>query len=189
MITINLLPEEFRAKKKVTHEIPVLKYFFIGGAIFILLTLVFFVDFLMVSAKLGRLNGHWKKIQPQYQTLTQLQSEVEGPLKQEKDFMVSSVATLRPLVYILQWCSEFLPDTAWLTEMKMERKTDGDNFLLRGLALSSKQSSSIESIQNYLHQLKEKMPEANLSLTTTRQTLEGADVTEFIANFHWGGQK
>ena len=70
----------------------------------------------------------------------------------------------------------------------MERKQDGGRLFIKGLSLPSKEKSSIEAIEIYLHQLKEKIPDANLSLTTTRQTIEGTELTQFTANFAWGGQ-
>ena len=100
--------------------------------------------------------------------------------------MEQYVTTQRPLTHKLSWVSEFLPETAWLLEVKLERKGNSENFFIKGVALPSKTNSSIAQIETYLHDLKNKMAGANLSLTTTRQKLEGVDVTQFVANFQWG---
>ena len=189
MITINLLPEELRVAPKKKIEIPALKIVVTSAVLFVLLTLIFYVDFLMVSAKWSKLQKKWKTVEPQFKLLNELQKEVEGDLKQEKEFMEKYVVAPRPFTHIAKWSSELLPDSAWLTELKMERAEEGGNILVKGLTLPSKAKSSIEVIEDYLNALKAKMPDASLSLTTARQTVEKVELTEFIANFTWGKKK
>ena len=186
MIAINLLPDEFRAVERKTLKLPFLKYAVIGGVIFSLITAGLYVDFLAASIKLGRIQKEWEKIQPQFQVLNQLRGEVEGTLKQEKDFMQTFVTSQRSLTRLIMWVSELLPETAWLVEIQMERAGEGDHFLVKGLSLPTKEKSSIEQIEIFLQRMKEKLPDAKLSLTTTRQTLEGVELTQFVANFDWG---
>ncbi len=188
MITINLLPDEFRVKAKTSIKIPGLQIGIGAGLILALVTAIFYVDFLMVTSRYGKMNKKWKEIQPEYQALTQLQNEVDGKLKQEKIFMENFVTSQNALTHLLTWSSEYLPEAAWLTEIKLQRKGEGGVFLLKGLALSIAKQSSIEQIETYLHEFKRKMPDANLSLTTTRQTLEGIELTQFISNFEWGSK-
>lgn len=189
MIQINLLPEELREKKKNVERVPLTKIGIGVGVFMTLLTIGFYIDFLFSSVKCRTLEQTWEKAQPESGGLTQLQSEVEGILKQEKEFMERFVTTPRPLTHILMWVNEFLPERAWLVEFKLEREEEGGNILVKGLALSSKTQSSIEQIEAYLQKLKEKMPETQLSLTTIRQTFEGVELTQFIANFDWGKKK
>ena len=186
MITINLLPEEMLASKTKGHKIPVRKVGAGAGILFAVLTVCFYVDFLVASVRLRKLESQWNTLQPQSLGLKKLQGEVEGELKSERDFLKGSVTAEKPLTHLLLWVSEFLPESAWLTELQLDRAGEGGEFLVKGLCLPSKGRSSIEQIETYLHQLKGKMPDAVLSLTTTRQKIEGAELTQFTAHFGWG---
>ncbi len=188
MITINLLPQEFRPQLKSEQRIPYLKIAAICGILFAVLTIYFYVDLLLANAKLKRIQAAWAKIQPQSIALKKLEDTVEKTLNPEKNFLEGFVTVQKPLTLFMVWASELLPDGVWLTEFSMERKQEGGHLFIKGLALPSKEKSSIESIEIYLHQLKEKIPDANLSLTTTRQTLEEKELTQFTAHFDWGGK-
>lgn len=189
MIQINLLPEEFRVKEKKGVSLPALKIVVGVSSIFILLTVIFYVDFILSTFKLRRLEAKWKEIQPQSRVLEQLRSEVEGDLKKEYDFMKSFVTTERPLANILVWASEFLPPTAWLTEVNLQHSKEAETLLIKGLCLPSKEKSSIEYIEDYLNHLKGKMPDAAITLTTNQQKMSDVEITQFIANFDWGGAR
>ena len=190
MITINLLPEELRTHEKKIGKIPGLEIGLGLGALFLIVTAFFYVDLIGSKHKLKKLETEWAAIQPHYQRLNQLQQEVETVLKPEKAFLEQFVTTQTPLTHRLTWVSEFLPGTAWLTEIKLEHKAEeGESFFIKGLALPSKEKSSIAQIETYLNDLKKKMADANLSLTTTRQKLEGVDLTQFVANFQWASKK
>ena len=186
MITINLLPQEFRIQAKSEHSLPYLKIAAVCGILFSLVTVYFYVDLLVAKAQLKKIRGEWSQIQPKSAELKKLEDEVEKTLKPEKVFLESFVTAQRPLTSFLVWAGELLPETVWLTEFQMERKGEGGRLFIKGLALPSKEKSSIEAIEIYLHQLKEKIVDGNLSLTTTRQTLEGKELTQFLANFEWG---
>ncbi len=190
MITVNLLPEEFRIKKKKVSG-PKPSYFKLavgGGILFAILSLYFFGDFLFASARLKKLEGQWLTVKPQAAELTALQAEVDTTLKPEKDFLAGFVTTGNPLTYMMQWCSEFLPPSGWVSQLRLERKGEGGEILVKGYCLGNKEKSSIEQIEMFLHQMKEKMPDAKLSLTTSRQKFEGVELTQFIATFVWEKQ-
>lgn len=188
MITINLLPQEFRVQPKSESNIPYVKIAIAAAVVFALLTLYLYGDLLFARTQLKKVQAEWAKVQPESLELKKLEDEVEKTLRPEKIFLESFVTAQKPLTLFMRWVSEFLPDSVWLTEFRMERKQDGGHFFIKGLALPSKEKSSIEAIEIYLHQLKEKIPEAHLSLTTTRQTLEGTELTQFTANFSWDGK-
>ncbi len=186
MIAINLLPEELRIKEKKIPKIPALKIAAGVGVVFVLLTLIFYIDFLMAKSKLGKLEKEWQTIQPQHQKLISLEQEVETKLKPENQFLNRFVTADRPLTHMMNWANEFLPSTMWLIEFKLERVGEGGKLFVKGLALPSKDKSSIEFIETYVHQLKEKITNANLSLTTTRQKIKNVELTQFIATYDWG---
>lgn len=186
MIRVNLLPEEFRVVKKDPQHLRYLAYGVLGIGLFLLITAGLFVDFLIVSNKNAQIEREWKNIQPQFDELNKLRSEVEGNLRKEKDFVEQFITSDRPLTHLLTWASELLPETCWLQEMQLTRKKNGGDFLLKGLAFPSKENTSIAQIENYLQGIKEKMPDVKLSLMTTRQQMEGTDLTQFTANYRWG---
>ena len=189
MIFINLLPEEFRVVVKPKQDVPVKKLASVAGLIFLLLTVYFYIDYFIAKGKLSKMEVSWQKVQPQSLELSALEQEVQYKLKPEKAFLEKFVTTDRPLTHLLAWASEYLPESAWLSELTMERKGEAGRFFVKGLALPSKESSSIEFIEAYLHSLKKEMPDADLSLTTTRRKMEGVELTQFIANFKWGEEK
>ncbi len=186
MITINLLPEEFRVREKIHINIPWLPAVIGAAGIFLLLTGFFYVDYWLSKAKLSRVNKEWEVIQPQSQRLQQLEQEVETKLKPENVFLNSFVTAEKPLTNMLLWVSEYASATMWLVEFKMERVGEGGKLYVKGLTLPSKEKSSIEFIESYLHELKKQMPDADLSLTTSRQKIKEVELTQFIATFEWG---
>ncbi len=185
MIEINLLPPEFVLAKKEAAKPPYYQMALVGGILFFILTMFFYFSFLSGRDRLKKLDVEWQMIQPEYRVLTQLQKDLDGNVKVEKEFMQRFVTTQRPLTNVLGWLSEYLPSTAWLAEVRLGREGASENLFIRGLATPSRDRSSIEQIEEYLHQLKVQMPDARLSLTTTRQKIEGNEITQFIANFTW----
>ena len=189
MIEINLLPIELRKKEVSRKSVPWQKGLLAAVVLFVLVTLVLYVNLFSLKGRLGELEKRWVDIQPQYQELTSLQSTVEGQLTQEKDFMVRFVTSEQPLTYLMMWISEYLPEGAWLTSLELERDGEATSIEIQGLALSTSEKSSIEQIEQYLQNLKGQMPGSKLSLTTTRQIQEGVELTHFSANFMWGNEE
>ena len=187
MIGINLLPPEFRVQKRQTsvQRIPIKKLGLGGGILLILLTFIFYIDYMIVSHKNDKLQKDWQTIQPQAVVLNQLRFQVEGQLKPEKEFIERFITSSRPLTYIMMWVTEFLPETIWLTEFKLDQDAKGTHMILKGLCLPSKAKGSIEEIEAYLQQVKAKMPDAGFNLTTNRELIQHVQLTEFTAAFDW----
>lgn len=186
MIKINLLPEEFRIQETRRDYGQYIKIAVAAFVFFILLTIFFYVDFILSSARLGKVEKKWSELQPQFNELNLLQKEVDGAMKQEREFMQQFVTTERPLTTVLEWTSELLPQTAWLIEIKVTQEKGVVNFLLKGLCLPAKGKTSIEQIDQYLQDLKKKMPDVRLSLQTTRNQIGEIEMTQFTSNFQWG---
>jgi hypothetical protein len=188
MIEINLLPNEFKIKGKSTANLPYLQIAAILCVVFILATAFLYLDFYKVKSSMRKIDIEWKKIQPEFKKLSKLQMDLDGNVKVEEAFMEKFVTTQKPLTHILIWLSEALPSSAWLSEVKLDRTGDGEMLLIKGLVLPTDKKSSIELIEDYLHQINFKMPEARLTLTTSRQTIEKTEVTQFTAAFSWGAK-
>ncbi|MBI3314152.1 MAG: hypothetical protein HYZ83_07960 [Candidatus Omnitrophica bacterium] len=188
MIQINLLPEEFRVREKKTSKIPVVKIAVGIGIFTAVLTGIFYLDFLIGSAQLGKLEKRWNQVQPEALSLNQLRNDVEVILKPEKEFFEQYVDTSTSLTSLMMWVNQVLPEAAWLTELKLEYGEKGVEFLIKGLCLSTKDKSGIEQVETFAQALKAKMPHANLNLTTTRQELEGNQLTQFTILFNWKNQ-
>ncbi|MBI3306215.1 MAG: hypothetical protein HYZ84_00210 [Candidatus Omnitrophica bacterium] len=188
MIRVNLLPEEFRIAEKKKPPIPYVKIAVGVGVLFVVLTGIFYLDYLVALAQRGQVQKQWLKIQPEALSLNQLRNDVEGVLKPEKEFFEKYVDTSTSLTNLMMWISQFLPETAWLTELKLEYNEKEVEFLVKGLCISTKDNSSIEQIEKYTQQLNSKIPYAMLNLTTTRQEFEGQQLTQFIIQFSWKNQ-
>ncbi|MBU3758801.1 MAG: hypothetical protein FGM27_02600 [Candidatus Omnitrophica bacterium] len=186
MIEINLLPEDLRIEEKEpAPEVPIVKI--LAGAVvfFVLLTCFFYWEYLNARAVLRKTETHWQSLSAQSGALTKLQNDVEKNLRQEKDFFSKFVASDMSLTRQLVWIADSLPESAWLTTVRMENNLKNRSLVVRGLCLPSKKSSSIILIEAYLNSLKSKMIGAKLSLTTSRQVVASAEVTEFTAIFSW----
>src|SRR5690349_2231669 len=164
MIRINLLPEEFRIHDKVQTQIPAMKIAVGAGVFFVILTVWFYIDFLIAQGKVTKVKEQWAILQPQSASLKQLETEVETVLKPQNQFLNRYVTAAQPLTHVLSWLSESLPEKAWLTEVKLEREGEGARLFVKGLALPTKEKSSIEQIESYLHDLKKNIPDTNLNL-------------------------
>lgn len=187
MIKINLLPPEYRIRDRGASQSAAYRAGFAACLLFALLSFYFYMEYRNLKSEFTVLSAQWAKIQPDSQNIDSLELEVQETLKAERDFLANFVTTSVPLTSLLIAISEHLPETAWILELQMERKGDGGNLFLKGLALPSPEHSSIEEIEPYLHQLKAQMPGGQLRLTTTRLTTEGTELTQFIANFEWKG--
>lgn len=190
MIEINLLPEELRPrKKKEATRIPVAAIAMAAGALFAVLTVYFDLDFLAARSRMKTLEAQWQEVQPQALVLNQLKNEVENVLRPERDFLADHAAGEKILTSTWTWLSEYLPAHSWLTELKMIHDSQERSLVVKGLCLPSREKSSIEEIEGYLHQLKKKMKTAELSLTTSRQFIDQVELTHFTGIFQWPREK
>ena len=187
MIRINLLPPEL-CKTKTSFLFPFLKKkFFIGAGSFLAgLTFIFYVQYQVSSRTLKNFQSHWVFLQKDIQRVSDLQSKLESGSKKEKEFLERYVTSPLPLTVILNAINQFLPDSMWLIEMKVTRKPQENNLLLKGFSVPTNRSSSIQDIEKYLRDLKAVFPsQTELILTTSRQTKEDAELTLFTAVFKW----
>ncbi len=185
MLSINLLPRELRVKKKTAVTVPYMKFIIIAAAIFFFVTVSFYFDYLSSARELTEVERTWKTLQPQSLQLKSLEKDVETVIKPERNFLNRHVVTGKPMTGFLISLSQLLPETAWLTEVRMEQKEGDQSLFVKGIVLPSKMTSGIEAVEVYVHELQRMVPDAKLSLTTTRQKISQLEVTQFIANFEW----
>ena len=120
------------------------------------------------------------------ETIASLKSKIEEGSKKEKEFLEHHITSPFPTTSILTAVSELLPDSIWLVELKVSREAKENTFLLKGLSLPSPHYSSIQDIEKYLREIKERFPPATqLILTTSRQVKENQELTLFTAIFKW----
>ena len=189
MIKINLLPPEMRIEAKVKKKIsyaPFIRLAIIG---LVLLTGFFFVDFLESKKQFKVVAAQWQELSPQMAELKAMEAEIEGKLKTEKVFLESSVVSEFPVTTTLEYASELLPDRMWLTELKVEKEDISQELVLQGVSLPSDDKTSIQHIQDYLHNIRGKLPDEYMTLTTARQTQDDIEVTTFVSRIEWGGGK
>lgn len=185
MITINLLPEEFRVKEKAKLKIPGLPIILIFSGFFLIMTGILYLDYLHSNIRYAELQKEWGIIQPKSNQVKRVKDEIEKTIKAEEMFFNTSITTDKPITQVLSGLSENLPETAWLIELRVDRAADKVRIFLKGLVLPSEEKSSIELIENYLRQFKEEIGGAAMNLTTTRQKMGEANLTLFTANLEW----
>lgn len=187
MILINLLPPElrqgtgfhplFRDRRKVATG---------GGVLFVALTLIFYLQYQLSLKTVKELEGRWHSFQKDIQRVTEFEGTMERGARGEKRFLDQYVTSALPVTTILSAVSEFLPDSIWLVELKVSRQAKENTFLLKGFSLPFGHRSSIQDIEKYLRDIKEKFPpKTELILTTSRQTRENRELTLFTAIFKW----
>lgn len=189
MIKINLLPAQYRREKKNASPVPYLSVLFLVAGLFVLLTLFFFIDYLKVKTSHGVVSKEWQRFNPQMAQLKDLETKVETEMKNEKSFFENYVLNDKNSVTrMMIWASEYLPPQGWLTEVKMDREGEGYRLILQGMVYSSRAKTGIEQIEEFLNQLKAKLPKATLNLTTSKNVAKdkGSEGTSFVASFEMG---
>lgn len=187
MILINLLPPELRREKGIRPLLRDQRKIAVMGGIFLVgLTIVFYIQYQFGLRSLKGLQNRWYSFQKDVQRVTEIQKEMEKGVRGEKQFLDRYVTSSFPVTTILSAVSEFLPDSIWLVELKVSRQPKENTFLLKGFSVSFERRSSIQDIEKYLHDVKEKFPQkTELILTTSRQTKENRESTLFTAVFKW----
>lgn len=185
MILINLLPPELKNRQyKIIPSISPL----VIPLVFLVVCLTFWSYIVYQSGRqeVKILESRWESMTNDLRRVAQLKQDIEEKYKIERALLEKSVAPAFPNTAFLTETSALLPMTIWFLELKISRMEADNSFLLKGLSLPGKQNSSIQEVENYLRDLKEKLPEkAELSLTTTRQRSEGAELTLFTAIYTW----
>ncbi|MBI4115827.1 MAG: hypothetical protein HY447_04535 [Candidatus Omnitrophica bacterium] len=187
MISVNLLPVEFRKRKEIHFVgLPNKKVGKIVGGIFITLTAIFYVQFWINLATYKQLEKSWPVLQTDQARVFKLRSEIDKGSKNEKTFLDSYITSSYATTSLLTAVSETLPDSIWLVEMKFARNPNENALVLKGLSRVSKKHSSIQDIEKYLRDLKRRFPQGtSLILTTSRQSRENVELTLFTAVFKW----
>jgi Tfp pilus assembly protein PilN len=189
MITINLLPPEYRRAKKSTSVVPYLPLAVLFMILFFILTLFFYADYLKVRKAYKAVHKEWLQLRPQMQELKALESKVEVELRGEKEFYEKYILNTDSMTRIMQLASEYLPPRMWLTELKVGRNKDGGRIVLQGVSLPYSRGSAIEQIEEYTKKIKEALPKSELSLTTAKQEeRKSSEGTTFTATYEWGGK-
>lgn len=187
MILINLLPPELR--KKRYSQLAVLRdrrFILVVSAVFSFLTLLFYLQYQIDLGNLRVLRDKWQLIEKDVQRVAELKKTMEEGSTKERVFLEQHVTTPFPVTAILSAVSVFLPDSIWLVELKITRKPAENSLLLKGLSLPNVRRSSIQDIEKYLRDLKEKFPPGTeLILTTSRQVKDSRELTLFTAVFKW----
>lgn len=188
MILVNLLPPDLR--KETAGYAPLRRAPFIakmGGVLFIVLTVIFYAQYLMDLRGLHLLQKRWGTIQRDVKRIDKIKTEMEGAGSNgEKDFIERYVVSPYSLTRILSSLSELIPDSIWLVEMRALRQPSANTLVLKGVSRALQGQSTVQEIERYLRALRERTPPGtNLVLTTTRQGQERAELTLFTAVFKW----
>lgn len=187
MIRVNVIPAEFRQEgSRARRVLPSQKIFRVAGIIFLALTSIFYIQYWIDGRRSAQLQGEWARVQQDVRRIEQIRKEMEGGAKAESIFLEKHVLSSFPATNVLNWVSEFIPEGAWLTEMRLTRHPTENGLILKGVAIASRSQSSVQKIEAFLRMLKEKFPsDTKLILTTTREQKERRELTLFTAAFKW----
>jgi len=186
MITINLLPEEYREVKRPSSALPYISLAIQAGALFLLLTLFFYADYLKARRAYDSVYAEWIQFGPQMRQLKELEKMVEVDMKAEKDFLVTTVLNTDPVTRVLQAVSDHLPPHGWLTELKIERAGGGGKLNMQGIVLSAGAKTGIEQIESFFQEVKARFPKADVTLTTSKVKDPKIAGTSFSTTITWG---
>lgn len=187
MISINLLPHEFRKVTVFTQRTWLRpRYMKLAGCIFVLITIIFYIQFLFYVKTYSGLQKKWPALYANAQRVAQIRNEVQGGIKSERDFIAQYLVSPLSTTVILSAISEFLPSSMWLVEVKLTRQPKENIFILKGLTHSEKGRTGMQEVEKYLKLVKEKFPpETRLTVTTSHQERERVELTFFTAIFKW----
>ncbi len=187
MILVNLLPPEFRKQTtRLGGTWPSQSLLKILGAGFLALTLFFYVQYLFEIREFKKLNKEWMGLQEEVRRVDQIKTDMESGSKGERTFLERYIASSFRTTAILSSVSQLIPDSIWLVEVKILRQPKENTLLLKGVSVPSREKSSVQAIEKYLKDLKEKFPSgAELVLTTSRQQKDRSELTLFTAVFKW----
>jgi len=187
MIKINLLPLELRKEKTNATRTPYIPLAILAGVLFLLLTFFFYGDYLRARSTYKRVRTEWSRLNPSMAQLKALENKVEVEMRGENNFLKKNVLNSEPITRILFWVSEFLPPKGWLTELKVERESEGCRLTLKGVVLASRTQTGIEQIEEYFLKLKSKLPpQTSVALTTSKDVKEKTGGIFFTAQLDWG---
>jgi len=190
MIRINLLPQELRKKQSTPSRLRLMPFVILGGVLFFLMTVFFYIDYLHVRSSYRSVRGEWARLNPLMAQLKALENKIEVEMRGEKEFLEKNILNKDSMTRILENASAFLPPKGWLTELQIERAGSGCLFVIRGVVLSTRAQTGIEQIEVYLQKLKAQLPrEATLELTTSKEISTKRQGTAFTAQFVWGAAK
>ncbi|HNX68759.1 MAG TPA: hypothetical protein PLL75_07305 [Candidatus Omnitrophota bacterium] len=189
MIRINLLPAEFRKTKGSASPVPYLSLAILAGGLFLLLTLFFYADYLKVKSSYAIVYTEWVRVSPEMAQLKKMETKVEAEMKAEKEFLEKNILNTDSMTGVMMEVSEHLPQQGWLTELKLERVPQGVAMNLKGKVLPSRALTGIEQIEQFLQQVKSRMPQAVPTLTTAKGDAKAEGATSFEADFKWGAAK
>ena len=200
MIKINLLPPAFRTVKKKKAKaraagsvkaggaltgLPWKTIGVVAGVLFFVATLYFDFDYIQVSKKMKTLNVDLATVQPQLQALKALEAEVTETLVPERDFLMTHMLNKAPITTVLQKMSEALPDGVWLQNFTINNSGKARSFNVQGLAINVENKTNIEQIEEFLQKLKEAIPNAQFTYSTSKQLFEKTPATAFSAEYKW----
>jgi len=187
VILINLLPAELRKESAARASLLQNKWLLNGLAVgFLLSTFFLHLQYQVVRVEHKRLLEEWAVLEKDSSRVTQLKTQIEQGAKSERDFLQNYVNSPFSTTMILSSVSQLLPLSVWLLELKVTRLGTENTFLLKGISLPGKQGTSIQDIEKYLSELKDKFPpRTEIVLTTSRQVKEDRELTLFTAVFKW----
>lgn len=155
MITINLLPTEFRRKIEKPQVISL--RFGMILACFVALLLWFGIAFMLGTShrELDNFSNEWKHLEIGAKEADRIMLDINQNYLERKKTCDLILAMDMSWAYVLNQVSDRLPDTAWLKRIKLSSTGLEDwEFLVKGMIKTSEKEPPIKVIGHYISSIK-----------------------------------
>ncbi len=158
MILINLLPAHLIPKKKTqTVSIPYRPILFGVFLIFLVISLFNLFFYVRIHKEKRQLGEQWKGLEGPYNEALALDQELGSSVLSEIDFYSTFVDPPLETAQVMNLASDFIPKSAWLSSLKVERKGKELQLLMIGFSDGSEAGSRLVEIQNFANKVKDEM--------------------------------
>lgn len=174
MITINLLPVEFRRKKEMPALLS-LRFGIISACLISILLWIFFSSLKgMVQADLSAALSEWKGVELKSQEADKVMLEINQDLLERQKLKDAIQANRISWAYVLNEISNLLPESVWLDQLKLQwNEKKNLEFLLKGTARPRENEPDIKVIGRYVSDV-ERMMEKTFELSAPPQPVPAA---------------
>ncbi|MBI4971416.1 MAG: hypothetical protein HZC17_06220 [Candidatus Omnitrophica bacterium] len=207
MITINLLPTEFRRKIEQPHVIS-LRF---GMIVACLIVFVLWISlaFMVGTAKreMDNMSGDWKRLETGSKEADKIMLDInQNFLERKKTCDLISISDMS-WAYVLNQISDLIPDSAWLRKIKLSSSgMDEWEFWMKGIEKAPEDEPAIKSIGHYISAIKPTLEqdekqktktavpgagsrELNVQTSTAQETINNNVLTSFEATFTMKGKQ
>ncbi|GEM_PF-3341891 len=175
MITINLLPVEFRRKIEQQHVVSMRFSMMLACLVTVIIWLG--LSFMLGTAKreMDNLSSDWSRLEAGSKEADKIMLDINQNFLDRKKMVDSISMSDMSWSYVLNQISDLLPDTSWLKKLKLSAGGMEEwEFWIKGIIKPSDQEPPIKIVGKYIGALKPSL-EQPIKTAHAIQTLPGAN--------------